>query len=537
MSNRSNNAEQRTLWLAPLLISTTTLLSFLLYWFTLAPGLTWANHGADGGELIAAAMVNGVPHPPGYPLYMLLLQAWLGLGRAISPTAEPAWLGNLFSALLTALSVGITVPILRHQLQKLTQFSSTSAWLLAAVGALAWASSPLMWGQALITEVYALHALLFVFLAWSVLIKYDQLSFVLIAVALGIANHLTTILLLPAVLYLLWQQRQRKEAAGKAAAANMVELVRIAAVLALGGLLGTFFYIRIPLVAAEGPPINWGYADNWEGFWWLVSANAYRNYLFGAPLDLVFDRITRWAYTITSQYTVVGLALVTIGLAHLDKVAPRLRNFCLLWLIPVNVYAIIYYTRDSEINLLPALWLMTLLLTIGFASLVDWIADRDPASSTVWRRIAIGVAAISLFILVLWRAPSTSLRMDSQAQAFLDDAVAKIEPGGIVVSSNDAETFALWYGAWGNGVLHQAEPKPIFVNYALQQFGWYRRLLADLYPEVPGISESLVEILAKNDRLTENEGKRPVYFAEDLSNVVGQPLEPFGKLWRFKAEE
>lgn len=46
---------------------------FLVFLFSLAPGLTWAHQGADGGELVTAAVVNGVPHPPGYPLYMLLL--------------------------------------------------------------------------------------------------------------------------------------------------------------------------------------------------------------------------------------------------------------------------------------------------------------------------------------------------------------------------------------------------------------------------------------------------------------------------------
>ena len=41
---------------------------------TAAPGLTWAHFGADGGDLLAAAAVHGIPHPPGYPLYLLLLR-------------------------------------------------------------------------------------------------------------------------------------------------------------------------------------------------------------------------------------------------------------------------------------------------------------------------------------------------------------------------------------------------------------------------------------------------------------------------------
>ncbi len=43
-----------------------------VYGMTLAPGLTWANSGADGGDLITAAATGGVPHPTGYPVYLLL---------------------------------------------------------------------------------------------------------------------------------------------------------------------------------------------------------------------------------------------------------------------------------------------------------------------------------------------------------------------------------------------------------------------------------------------------------------------------------
>ena len=43
-----------------------------VYLASLAPGLTWANFGADGGDLIAAAATGGVAHPTGYPFYLLL---------------------------------------------------------------------------------------------------------------------------------------------------------------------------------------------------------------------------------------------------------------------------------------------------------------------------------------------------------------------------------------------------------------------------------------------------------------------------------
>ena len=77
-------------------------LAFALYGLTLAPGLTWAHDGADGGDFLAAALIGGVAHPTGYPTYQWLLQAAI----RVLP-GEPAVAGNWLSALCAALAVGL----------------------------------------------------------------------------------------------------------------------------------------------------------------------------------------------------------------------------------------------------------------------------------------------------------------------------------------------------------------------------------------------------------------------------------------------
>ena len=42
-----------------------------LYALTMPPGLTWAYDSADGGDFLAAIATRGVPHPSGYPTYLL----------------------------------------------------------------------------------------------------------------------------------------------------------------------------------------------------------------------------------------------------------------------------------------------------------------------------------------------------------------------------------------------------------------------------------------------------------------------------------
>ncbi len=536
------------------MIAGVTGFAFLLYYFTAAPGLTWAHFGADGGELLAAAVTNGVPHPPGYPLYMLLLRGWLWLSGLTFPGADLAWRGNLFSVVCAALSVGVTVSVAAYLFH-----AAKHPWLWANLTALAWSVAPLPWSQALITEVYALHMLLVTLLGWALFVKREHPYWLVGVIALGVAHHLTFILLMPAVLYYCWFVRAPTQTARWSYVGWMT----------LGGLLGLLFYVRTPLAAGSGllpPPVNWGYADNWSGFWWLVSGAAYRSYLFGAPSSTLLVRVAAWASTLTNQLTPVGLAVMLVGLSHWDRQQSHLRNFSLLWLTPISVYAINYYTRDSEIYLLPVIWLAMLWFGVGLVTAADWLTDewprlqrrlhKTPKTSNIKvtnikvtnakatnakatnvengaqaTQIGLGLALLTLVGLLAltgWRWSTISARTDLRAQTFLHETIATIKPHSIIISSGDAETFALWYGAWASGELLEQYPDTVLINYALYQFPWYQRLVAARYPNVVGTSSSVEEIMARN-------ADRPIFFSEHFSFWPAEQMEAAGPIWRYIA--
>lgn len=507
-------------WLAALLSAG---FAFILYIWTAAPHVTWAHEGADGGELLAAAMSNGVPHPPGYPIYIWLLQGWLGFTQLLFPHTELAWQGALLSALCAASSVGVTVLIAGHLLDK-----QPKRWLWATLVGLAWTIAPLPWAQAVITEVYALHMLLFTFLGWVVLVKGGRFVYLVPVVALGVAHHLTFVLLLPATLYYVWIQR----------GGTLRQLWQTCGAMACGGLLGLAFYARIPLAAhgaalalvahqaTHPPPVNWGYADNWAGFWWLISGAAYRGYLFSAPSATVLGRIANWAYTLTRQYTVVGLGIALIGLNRWDREQPHLRNFSLLWIVPVSIYSIGYYTRDSDIYLLPVTWLVVLWVAVGLVDGLHWLETRW--SNHHLASLLAGVLAVGLAVLLAIRLPELSLRHDNAARQFLNGAVAVLQPNSLVICREDSDTFALWYGAWATGELLRAAPGTAIINDSLYQFDWYQRLVTALYPNVVGNSHSIAEILAHNH------GAHPIFFTKDLGLAPKDQLQPAGPLLRYQ---
>ncbi len=502
-------------------------LAFFLYLASAPPGLTWAHFGADGAELLTAALTNGVPHPPGYPLYILLLQGWLRLCSWVARGDNFAWYGNLFSCLLGAASVGVTVRVVMTLVA-----NAEHPWRWALLSGLAWALAPLAWGQAIITEVYALHSLLIALLGWALLVQPGQRWWLAVIIALGVAHHLTFFLLLPAVFYYRWRQ----------AGSHWPAFWQTTAIMALGGVAGLLIYLRIPLAAAMLPPspVNWGYPDNWEGFWWLVSGAAYRAYLFSAPSSTILSRIAAWASTITIQYTPVGLALALFGLSHWDRHHSDLRNFSLIWLIPVSVYSINYYTRDSEIYLLPVIWLAAIWLGVGYGAIMTWVKEeglpwwqrvRPQSAKLSLERVALGLAVVSvmgLVGLISWRWSTQSLRQDRQVDQFVAGVLEVIEPDSIIISSADAETFALWYVAWGGGVLREEAPDVVLINYALYQFPWYQRLVATLYPEVVGDSPTVEAIVMRNA------DQRTVFFSEKFSYWPAEQMEPAGSIWRYQ---
>lgn len=100
----------------------------------------------DSGELVAAAHTLDIPHPPGYPLWLLIARLFDML-----PFGTSAWRVALLSALAGAGALAV--------LHRVAIQSATSGAAFASLALLG--TSALYWEQAVLPEVYALHTLLF----------------------------------------------------------------------------------------------------------------------------------------------------------------------------------------------------------------------------------------------------------------------------------------------------------------------------------------------------------------------------------------
>ena len=167
-----------------------------VYVATLAPDVTFW----DAGEFIAAARTLGIPHPPGTPLFVLLLNAWAKL-FAFLPFAVAT---NLFSAVCTAVAAALSTLLVAKgpRLER----GRNDGWY-ALGGALCAGGMSSVRLNATETEVYAaslaLVALTLVAAyragrtgsaAWRLVTAY--------AIALAVPLHLSALVAAPAAIYL-----------------------------------------------------------------------------------------------------------------------------------------------------------------------------------------------------------------------------------------------------------------------------------------------------------------------------------------------
>ena len=275
--------------------------SFVLYLLTLAPTLTWGWHekGVDGGELLAAANILGIPHPPGYPTYTLLLKSF----ATLVPIGDFAYRGNLLSAVLASASVLVlylaTLRLCRWLKPDGPGWLSTAS---AALGAATFGASPLLWSQAVITEVYTLNAL---FVGALLLVAShlamrppsdhggpaatdSKLALFGFMLGIGLGNHLTLLAVAAPLLY--WLR-------------TALGWRRLASPWMIGAfLLGIAVYVYLPIRASQHPPVNWGNAETLRGAFWMLTARPYQDYVFGVAPGTIPTRLVSWLELVFSQF-------------------------------------------------------------------------------------------------------------------------------------------------------------------------------------------------------------------------------------------
>ncbi len=498
------------------------LAAFFVYYATLAPDLTWTHNGADGGDLLAAALTRGVPHPSGYPTYILLLRALLAL-----PIGSPAFIGNLFSAICASLTVGslaaTTGCILRAALAP-----PALARLLASAVALTIGFGPTLWSQAVITEVYALHALFAATLLYLAMRIGDAgdvsariACLVGMTVGLGLGNHLTLALLIPAVALGWWTARARVDR-------------RAAAGLAFGCSVGLATYLYLPWAAAGSPPVNWGDPHSLAQIGWHLSGAIYQPLAFALPLAWLLQRLLAWGGLLAHNLTWVGTGLAWLGLWRSWEERRWWSQMTLAAVLLVSGYALGYDTADSYVYLLPVYLALAPATALGAWTVVEELGRRAARFGDLPLRAASLALLAALALLPLYQLQAhwaaQDLSHDAEAPRFVATALATAAPDALILAASDRPTFALWYVRYGLG----QRPDLAIVNVHLYTFAWYRETIARWHPGLasPGglaLPDDLGQMVEDSLRT------RPVYATEwPLAGLERFGVLPEGPLFQLQ---
>lgn len=430
-STPHSQEHRRDAWLSLL----AALLPLAVYLATLAPSVL----PGDIAELQYVPAQLGIPHPNGYPLYLLLGKAWSSL-----PLGSLAWRMNLLSAVLGAAGVGLSYLLLR---------AAGLQWPAALAGSWTWAFQLTYWTYAGVAHRYTLLMLLgtgtlLALLTWR---QRGQDWFLLLAAllaGLGLASHIASpLFLVPAAVLLFWPSHQARLS------------LRPIVLAALLFLLPLLLYALIPLRGSalwRGSPVDPIFGQPAVVLHGLVhprfapdAAALLAYFTAGEPLRLDDLFTTALGHTwilpelVRTQVGIFWLALAVLGLALALRRSP-LWAAALISLLLVDLLLAFYYQQGNvEAYFLPAAFVLVAAVA-EVAELVLRLASRLPRPQA-WTVIA----SISVLLLPLGMAlrnagaanQSQSLVLDRYWRTVLD---LPLEPGaGLIAHWSDLTPF--WY--------------------------------------------------------------------------------------------
>jgi hypothetical protein len=448
-----------------ILFSIVIFLSTFFIYESMAPTrLSSANFGSDGGDYLAAILTQGIPHPSGYPLYLILSDF---IQKVFSNTF--VWRQTQLSIIPSALSVVIVYFLARVDGIKAPVSHN---WFIGSIAAQSIVFAPLYWSQSVIIEVYALNALFMCFtLLWLTLItviwknqicsKQVWICIFSWVCGLGLGNHTTYLFVYPMAIWGIYKLQK----------SDMDK--KVIALCSIGWFSGLLTYIILPIRAASHPPVNWGDSSTIQGFFWLVTGGNYGRNLFSILPQEYFDRISTWILFIFKQFGFFGLVTGALGIFN-TSIHKAIKWSTVYVFFIYSIFSIGYKTNDSQVYLIPAL--------IYFAVWIGW------GIKYLWqfkyKGINLGLL-LSIFILinVCIELPVRYREINPNNGDLANYALTTLSntpQKGVINPITDGETFALWYYQYGLKI----RPDVKIISNGLLQYQWYRDQLKGIYPDI-----------------------------------------------------
>ncbi len=484
------------------------LLPLSLYYFTLCP----TYFPGDGAELAAAAFSLGIPHPTGYPLFMML-----GHGFQKLNPASPAFAMNVMCAIFSALACLAVYRLMRELGRQALgrRISRSIGWCAAsAAAALAVGAGRVWWDQSNQTEVYGL-AMLFIASGWllglRLIRKRKSKNLLVLALLSGVSflHHQLFLITLPLSLIGLVQWA-RYSTGGRAQKGRLFLLACLLFLLPLSG------YLYLPLRARSEPAINAGNPHDLKSVVWHLTGGQYRQarVLTRSKSDGSIERIPLSAlpehFSRRAGQVVVWVGDQLIGEVT-ESVSPRSAVFGLVWILAAGlglgclwrssrlaavglfgslalnfVIVATYSIADIAVYQLPIWMLVVALAVLGPVAIVRYLpADNRSRAASKNPQNRAAIAAFVL-ILLLGGAVKQGLRAENgidksrawQAEEYGELLLQMLPPNAVLFTGGDYDIYPLWYEQVCNGL--RPDVAVIGSNFVFSR--WYAAMLRQSLP-------------------------------------------------------
>lgn len=443
------------------------LVALAVYLATMAPTVLFA----DGGEFQFVPWLPGIAHPTGYPLYVLT--GWL-FSHAL-PIGEVAWRLNLFSAITGAAAVAMVYLLTETIARQTIPAAGIGAKrVTAAIAALSFAFGQTFWSQAIIAEVYSLHALFVAAILWATVnlfpaendtvrtLTFRRGKWLALLLGLSLTHHRTAVLLIPAVAAALWVSGWRRIGWGDA-----LKLLALGASPAV-------LYLYLPLIAPHVPYAQIQLSDNRTLVLYQNTVAGFFSHIMGGtfnadvrPTAIGFDRLAQSFGFLRQQIGWAGIAAAVIGIFRLRKNLPAL-TLTALGAAAIWAFNLAYFIGDIYVLFIPVWLIFAVWLALGMLAVADAAADRlvtrkrarvaeSPAFGagfskldtrmrhlTQWLMVMAGL--LLPLVLLATRYSAVDLHQNTIARDAWQEILAADLPENAILMSNDRnELMPMWY--------------------------------------------------------------------------------------------
>ena len=391
----------------------------------------------DDGYFILAAYFNGIPHPPGYPVYTLLSHL-----ATYFPMGSVAYRVHAFSAFFGASSCISLFYICRFLI---------SERIYAYSIAIIYAFSKTFWSQSIIAEVYTLNVFLF-FTLVTISLHYSnqnsnkksKLHYVFgFMLGLALSNHWPLIVLSsPLIISILWPVRHK--------------LVQNSVSISFFILLGLSPYIWMFYRSQMDPEISfYGPLVNLSDLWFYISREGYAGIETSISAGLI-DKVNFTLFLfkeMVAQFGITGFLFAVIGFISQWRTIPvRVcvgLTLCVLGNTVVLVALLgfdfdLHHQNIFRVYPLIAYAVMALWIALGLLQVVNILANNS--LFIVRKKISVtGFLILIISTTLILNLPLNYRANDTWADDYARTILNSLKPNSVLFTYGDLTTGPIGY--------------------------------------------------------------------------------------------